>query len=499
MTGLGSRVALVVAWASLGCLVPPALQAGTLCVDPDDGACFSTIQLAVDAAVGGDIIEVRPRSDGLPYSEAVTVTTNNITIRGSEPVSFPIQTFEDLLAIDWTAERQLCPVVNVHACETAAVPDKCGSTFGNDWVFDVDALNVTIERLTVAFGGRGVVFSPGSHGATLENNCFVRNTGAWQIGQFEDRVFGATIRQNRVFSSNTDQNIYADELILERNIVHLSEGFNIRGDELTASLNAVWTTTDQESMEIRGDNAVITNNWLRASDSAGLSFSGDTAQISGNLVEIAPARAGLRVRSFFIDDTEMPSENVTVSGNTVVGATYAGIWLVANNSEVSGNHVEASGLDITNFDTELRGAGIWIAGSHNQVLNNTVTQGGAAGIMNGGHAYFLSNNNFYDGNVVDHNASSGILIWEGLHTVVSNNQVLNNAGEGINNLAPARYTRLENNTSSGNRRDICNCGVISSFQGNTFTTGGGDAACIVERGDATSCAGKFGLLIDGFE
>lgn len=491
------------AW--LACLLlivgfaPQSLSAGALCVDPDDVACFSTIQAAVDAAVGSDIIEVRPRADGLPYRESVNVTTPNITIRGSQAVSFPIQDFDDLLAIDWMAERQLCPAVEVHACLTAGNPDACGVPFGGDNVFVVDALGITIEQLTISYGNSGVELSGNGHNAVVQNNCFIRNTRAWRLGEFDDHIANLTLRQNRVFSSNGDQNVYADSALVELNLIHLSEGLNIRGNLVTANLNAAWATTDQDGVELRGDNATITNNWVRAADSQGIFFSGDTALISNNRIEVVPARTGLKVQGFFVEPDQVPSENVTIIDNTIIGATRAGIELEANNSLVQNNEIVASGLDIRFEDDNSRAAGIWVAGSDNQMLNNTITQGGAAGILNGAHDQFAADNNVYDGNIINQNASSGILIWDGRRVVVTNNVISDSAGEGINNLTQAIGTRIEGNTVTGSRTDICNCGVIGSLLNNTFSTGGGDAACIVERGGAIDCNGKFGLLIDGFE
>ena len=56
---LGAASALVLTGAS-------AARADTLCVDPGDGDCFATIQEAVDAAVSGDIVSIRPKADGAP-------------------------------------------------------------------------------------------------------------------------------------------------------------------------------------------------------------------------------------------------------------------------------------------------------------------------------------------------------------------------------------------------------------------------------------------------
>ena len=131
-------------------------------------------------------------------------------------------------------------------------------------------------------------------------------------------------------------------------------------------------------------------------------------------------------------------------------------------------------------------------------MNNDVSRGGAAGIQNGGEGN-PANRNVYSGNIVSLNASSGILLLSGTNNEVSNNQLLDNEGEGLNNLAGVLNTRIDGNTITGNYRDVCNCGHISSFEGNTLNTGGIDAACVVEKNSETSCNGVEGLLIDGFE
>jgi pectin methylesterase-like acyl-CoA thioesterase len=56
--------------------------AAILCVSPDIASCFDTIQEAVDAASPGDTISIRGKRDRTAYNESVTVTTENLTIRG---------------------------------------------------------------------------------------------------------------------------------------------------------------------------------------------------------------------------------------------------------------------------------------------------------------------------------------------------------------------------------------------------------------------------------
>ena len=70
--------------AAIGIGLALALPAGaaTICVDPGNSNCESTIQAGINAAASGDTVRV---ASGL-YEEAVTIATAGVTLRGSRGV-----------------------------------------------------------------------------------------------------------------------------------------------------------------------------------------------------------------------------------------------------------------------------------------------------------------------------------------------------------------------------------------------------------------------------
>jgi hypothetical protein len=73
-TSLACAIAILV-------FAPGLTPAATLCVDPNDPACFGTIQEAIDAAYDFDIIEVHP---GV-YREHIDYHGNMVTVEGMDP------------------------------------------------------------------------------------------------------------------------------------------------------------------------------------------------------------------------------------------------------------------------------------------------------------------------------------------------------------------------------------------------------------------------------
>ena len=76
--------------AILSILVASEVTAATINVNPDGSGDFTTIQAAVDTAVGGDTVAVAP---GV-YVENVVLTGANIILTSSDPNLYPLNPYD---------------------------------------------------------------------------------------------------------------------------------------------------------------------------------------------------------------------------------------------------------------------------------------------------------------------------------------------------------------------------------------------------------------------
>ncbi|MEM9300573.1 MAG: right-handed parallel beta-helix repeat-containing protein [Pseudomonadota bacterium] len=461
-------------------------------------SCEETIQGAVDRANPGDVIEISPRPDGLPRVETVTITTAGLTIRGSEPVAFDIDDFESLVAVDWVAERAACSTVQLTSCGAGGSTD-CSLPY-----FRVEADDVTIEGLTLLGSSTGgIEMVNGAAALTLDSNCFIGRSR--MVSTLEETPsHNLVVTRNRAFGLSSTTTFHGDGTRVELNLLNNTDGIRLQGDDTTAHLNAVYLMTDNEPIEARGSNATITSNYLRANDDAGIMFSGVGATIADNLIDGAVEEWGIHIRapSDFDSEAADQSDQVTIRNNEIIAAGRSGIELRASNSIVEGNSIERSGTPRVGGNDELPSelarlhAGIWIRGSDNTIENNVVTLAGTAGIKNG-DGVTPSDRNVFQGNRVSFSAMNGLLIYAGDAITVSNNELIDNDGEGLATNDRAGAITVEGNLLQGNRLDLCNCGAELTLTSNSFDSGGPTADCIVAREPGSSCPKQ--IFRAGFE
>ncbi len=287
---LGAASTLVLTGASAG-------RAATLCVDPDEVDCFATIQEAVDAAISGDIVSIRPKADGSAYNEAVTIETPNLTIAGeggptfrsvAEMIEFsPLATvdlddpdvalwldnypaaqdFLDALATleDFIAEETLieqCPAVVVEVCDTPPTdPGLCGNNSELDVnVFSVAASGTSFADLTLRHGAAGIFLAEGVTDTTVERVCFRANDVA-VTSDFES-ASGTEIRQSFVDGPaiNDSFEISGDDIVIERNLLLNVSGITVSGDGYQVLRNAVAVTTQADCIRAQGPNGLVSTN-----------------------------------------------------------------------------------------------------------------------------------------------------------------------------------------------------------------------------------------------
>ena len=72
---------LVILAAALWALIAALPASANILLVPSQ---YPTIQSAVNAAQPGDTVRVSPKSDGTPYQESVSITTNDIRLEGDQ-------------------------------------------------------------------------------------------------------------------------------------------------------------------------------------------------------------------------------------------------------------------------------------------------------------------------------------------------------------------------------------------------------------------------------
>ena len=230
----------VLAAVTLGIASPAS--ADTLEVPQD----FSTIQAAVDAASGGDVVAIKKRKAA--YDENVVVGIDDLTIKG----------------VDGR------PVIDAWVdSENTTVP-----------AFDVDANGVSIRNVEIHHGGGIDCTGADCNFSTLrfrgknQEDC-VEITG--DRGQVTSSVF-AGCDQNAV-------HINGDDGVLRENKADLidSDCFEVVGERLVFEDNASARCEDGSGLELSGDDALIRNSTVRNTDNESFRLTGDDLRVTKNV------------------------------------------------------------------------------------------------------------------------------------------------------------------------------------------------------------------------
>lgn len=454
------------------------VDAAELCVDPDDIACFDSIQEAVDAASSGDTIVVRPLADGAAYGESVVVTTSGLTLTGEGPAPFRVDTFEELASVDWAAEANVCrSKAKVDNCETAALGDSCGwanFTLGEEdrATFVIGAADVTIRNLTIRHGHTGVWLREEADGVRLVHNCFIHDDRWVHSADAVAVVDGAVLRFNRILGSRIPGILVGDNARQEWNLASNSEGLaDLAGNDHVVRFNAVDLTTDHACIDVDGDRALISGNYLTRCEN-GVTIEGNDGVVADNVIENGNEN-GIQVVGGDV------STGWTISGNEIRAISKNGVLgRQLDASFILNNRIEEVGT----ATPSLAGISLIEDSDLNLVESNWVRGGGKSGIRIGrgvqGDETFMDEN-VVRGNLVELNLTSGVAVDSGAGNEVDGNTVLGNLGEGLDNGLDAVGTDVTDNTFLEHFLDICNDGGVGVFSGNTFVSGGTTEACVV--------------------
>ena len=332
------RLIVVLVAVALGLMYAPAAH-GAQKIFVDDSSCpsgsgtkadpYCTIQAAVNAAASGDSIIVRA---GL-YPETVTVM-KTLTFQGAQA------------GIEATKGR------------TSAVRESIVS--GHDGGFVLQANDITVDGFTaqeayntgISSFASGIWTDTHFSGYRLLNNIVQMNTiGITLASSAGDTtvVSGNRIVNNNEPGSAAGNGIYADQSLGSGTITNnvfrnnSSAAIFISAGTGTAGVQIIRNQADTPILLYNTLNSTVKHNKLLNSSGSAL-FVGDNNDhlaILKNTIT-SPVYQGIRFRLDFGSD---PSENVTVSGNSVKGAAIEGIYLgqdAVTDSTFTGNTVAGS-------------------------------------------------------------------------------------------------------------------------------------------------------------
>lgn len=203
------RFATIVAIVACTAFLLPAARAGVLLVDPADPNGFPQIQPAVDAALSGDIILVRPLADAGARYEPFTVGGKTLAICGDEPLgvvrcssvvigAVPAGDVVILRALDLQAPEGL-PAISVASGDGAVRLEDLDATGGSSVAIGPQpALSVAWSDSVVA------TYCDLVGGAALPGSAFVMGSAALDMLGSELSIRGGSLAGGKGADNLTD-------------------------------------------------------------------------------------------------------------------------------------------------------------------------------------------------------------------------------------------------------------------------------------------------------
>ena len=323
--------------------------------------------------------------------------------------------------------------------------------------------NVITNNTANSNGNYGIVLWSGSNNNIVMNNTASDNNRGITLGYaMTNLVSNNTLRENTQFgielqqSSNTNTfynntiidngeigisiglfgTSYQDNAILMNTIEHHNYGISLlNAANTTIAGNTVTETTTGIMLEQSAQNT-ISNNSVDTYSSTGISLYRNSphnrvlnntvcggANYSGNL--------GISLDG---------ADHTVLRGNTVSKNRGRGI-------SVSGNSQYAlvDTNDVRN-NNGYWGIGIGITSSQNTISNNTISFNDIGiNVINYAHDLSIFNN------TIDQNQKTGLELWAGRESSITNNRITNNSGYGIYLFEYSSDNLIDANTVCGNR------------------------------------------------
>lgn len=440
------RGLISLALAALPVLAGPAFAADRRV--PKD---FGTIQEAVDAAADNDRILIAPGT----YTENVTVAKNGLLFVGKQVV------------IDGTLAN------------------------GTDGTaLNVTGNGISITGITFRNGGTQVQIS--GDGAVIRK-CTFRNGSSNGV-----RIAGATATVDRcVFVASESDSVSvtgADASITACKIKNSGDGgVNVSGSGARVERCTIQNMIDDAAIAISGTGAFVSRNRVSACDDYGIEVNGTDARVESNLVS-ATDSTGIYVSG---TDARVESNLVSATGSTGIYVSGDNPSIVANTvSNIAG---EASGIEVRgtnpgglverNIVSDTTEDGIQVNNPGATVRGNTVQRVGGeddAGYDLSGAGIIAEDNRAIDCDdygfeilaaditlrrcTATNSMRSGFFVGTNANVTIDACSATGSGIAGIENTGTS--TVLRNSKFSNNRRDVTNNGTYTTFQGNTFRTGG---------------------------
>lgn len=499
----------VVNRAVAACSVVVALgcPAAALAVERVVPTAYDTIQAAVDAAVPGDVVKVlagKGSGDAGVYPENVVID-KDITLRCWGPAVIDASTARTTIdSVDFSAGITIlgpggngaavegCVVRFAKPCGPGTTPACANNEDEGDGIRVLEAENVAIRNCSLlSNAGSGLrVNANGFRVSTTKANgnygygFFV---GAYDLGSDNGALLQNTARGNGASGIK----VVGFGNIVDGNVVAAagSECVEIDGNGNTVARNRV-QTCGTDGIDLYGDSNIVRENSARDAKGSGI-----VAEGKGNLLTVNTV-AGSGEHGFLVSDS---GSGASLAQNVSQRNGGNGFMVRMHDAETAAPTFSARG----NTARENTGDGFAFHSTANLVFRENLA------ILNGGPGVRETDSDFnlYNANRLESNQGDGFLFdGAGGTTVVSNNTVLTNLGDGIDfdrtytdgsngpvtvsgNLVQRNGgTGIENdkpetainlNRVSGNRTDIAGAGdetpatgVVGSFIGNLFTTGG---------------------------
>ena len=491
-------------------------------VDDSGAGDYLTLQEAVDAASPGDTIVVNEYTTNLKgWQVQLTIDKEGLTIIGGEGKSKPIikavdapkkddehgdkrkeenmkksQKLESLFTSRKFLTEQHCPKVILDGCISGT--DQCGQD-----IITIDAPDVTIENFFFRHGE--IILTDNAHNTVIANNCFWGDTDflikppTKNFANPKSTLHDVTIEGN-FFQGGRKNTIYinGDNHIVRNNaFVTVHEGITVDGDSNSIIGNAFVGCSDICIQYNNGLDGVITDNTILYSKNGieyyrkttGGSVIVDYNVIKGVSEEGIYARCVLKYSDAGCVSGSISYNHIIGSGgsdpkigtlrannfdvkyNDIYYGSYEGLYIDGNDNTIQGNIVSRHGVDST-YCSNIR-----VIGDDNEIIENESYFSTYDGIVQED-----GNGNMYRRNVIRGSGRAGIEVQGEDEIILEENIIEDGQGEGIAVVGGVNHV-IVNNELTNNRIDICWGTYVptdgSTFNDNTYETGGIDTSCEV--------------------
>jgi parallel beta-helix repeat protein len=379
------------------------LSGATLWVDHATPSAYQTIQAAVNAARPGSTILVAP---GV-YPEAVTVSTNNLTILGGQI----------------HARGESGPSI----VETTGV------------AFTLEASNIQLSHFTIeppanSTGTAGVDITAGS-GDLVQNNLIEsESTG---IGVDTDdlvAISSVTINDNTVEQASMVgiDVIVTGTVSLSGNTTN-NDGAGIDVESSTARATVLSNKANNNSAigVIVIASSVTYQKNTTDDDGSGVNLDTSSAMVSGNVADDD-------FTGFFI-----VSGSATIAGNTANSNQDAGFNIALAVGTVTNNTATDDGA------TGAFSAGFFISTTGTAAKGPTITDNTASCNLGNGFVLLNDHANFFE-NTANANGNDGILLEDVHNATISHNTTRSNLNDGIEVESDSINNVFSDNTALNN-------------------------------------------------